>query len=105
MSAAESSSVTVIERVQNFISEHKQAILIGAAAVAVAGSVVYYTSTSSELPRPPNKDAGKKKKTRGDKSKKLVDKADLDRPILEELTASGSLSSEEVKNVEPSSVR
>ncbi|KAE9394939.1 mitochondrial outer membrane translocase receptor TOM70 [Gymnopus androsaceus JB14] len=80
MSSSESSAATLVERVQNFVSENKQAILIGTAAAAIAvGGVAYYASTSSsgstDLEKGEKKDRKKKKK-------KTVN--DTDGPILEE---------------------
>ncbi|TFK65437.1 ADP/ATP carrier receptor [Pluteus cervinus] len=39
-------STTLLDRVGTFISENKRAVLIGTAAVVVAGGVAYYASTS-----------------------------------------------------------
>jgi len=88
----EGGTPTLLERVQDFVVEHKKAIVIAAAAAAVAGGV-YYASTS--FSKPPGDSAsetgGKKKKKTGsrgakkngkDKEKKV---GDVDGPILEEI--------------------
>ena len=78
MSSAES-TVGFVERVQNFVSENKKAIIIGTAAAAVAvGGVAYYASTSS---RSDTDKKGRKKDVRS-KKKKTVN--DPDGPLLEE---------------------
>jgi len=81
---ASTETTTLFERAQGFVSEHKRAILIGAAAVVAVGGVAYYASTSAR-PRgePDLEKAGKKKKSsKGGKKKKTVN--DADGPILEE---------------------
>ncbi|KAJ8091745.1 TOM (translocase of outer membrane) complex component [Marasmius tenuissimus] len=79
MASAES-TVGFVERVQNFVSENKKAIIIGTAAAAVAaGGVAYYASTSS---RTDSDKKGRKKDTRSKKKKSTVN--DPDGPILEE---------------------
>jgi import receptor subunit TOM70 len=68
----------LVERVQDFVSKHKTAILIASAAAVTAAGIAYlhYSSTSSIN--------GNKKKpsTRGTKKKKQDGK--VDGPILEE---------------------
>ena len=76
---------TLFERVQGFVSDHKRAILIGAAAAVAVGGVAYYASTSARPPRgePDVEKAGKKKKlSKGGKKKKPASYPDG--PILEE---------------------
>jgi len=80
---------SLVERVQNFVSEHKKVVLIASAAavVGVAGAA-YYASTSRR-PRPPtDEEAGgdvkdKKKKGKSSSKKKKTTK-DADGPLLEE---------------------
>lgn len=75
-----------LERVHDFVSENKRAILIGTAAAAIAfGGVAYYASTSSRLGGPGDGDiekGRKKKSNKGGKKKKSV--KDPHGPILEE---------------------
>ncbi|KAH7923572.1 ADP ATP carrier receptor [Leucogyrophana mollusca] len=73
------SSPSYIDRLQDFVSENRRAILIGAAAAAVAvGGVVYYASSSRSGPG--DAEQGRKKKH----SKKRKTTKDSDGPILEE---------------------
>lgn len=88
MSSSESSTSTVIERVQSFVSEHRRAILLGTAVVVAAGGVAYYAASTSRRPdddfeggRTRTKD--KKKSKSGKKRKSLKDP---DGPLLEEIT-------------------
>ncbi|KIK64143.1 hypothetical protein GYMLUDRAFT_40400 [Collybiopsis luxurians FD-317 M1] len=86
MSSSESSAAGFVERVQNFVSENKQAILIGSAAAAIAvGGVVYYASSSSR-PSTDLEKGDKKEKKKDNKSSKKKKKTvnDPDGPILEE---------------------
>ena len=87
MSSSDSAPLTVVERVQDFVSQHKKAILITTAAAAIAaGGVAYYASTSSK-PRGSGGDverAEKKEKKRSNKSGKKKKGGDKDGPILEE---------------------
>ncbi|KAF8870148.1 mitochondrial outer membrane translocase receptor TOM70 [Gymnopilus junonius] len=85
----ENPSSSIVERVTDFVSEHKKTIAIAAAAVAVAGvGVAYYASSS----KPPSSGGAgetgkreKKKKTGSRGAKKGGKKAsDADGPILEE---------------------
>ncbi|KAJ3787464.1 ADP/ATP carrier receptor [Lentinula aff. detonsa] len=85
MSASESSATIFVDRVQNFVSENKQAILIGTAAAAIAvGGVAYYASTSSRGSTSSKTDLekGEKKDRKSKKKKKGV--SDAEGPILEE---------------------
>ncbi|KAJ3999429.1 ADP/ATP carrier receptor [Lentinula boryana] len=85
MSASESSATTFVDRVRNFVSENKQAILIGTAAAAIAvGGIAYYASTSSRGSTSSTTDVekGEKKDRKSKKKKKGV--SDADGPILEE---------------------
>lgn len=76
------SSQSVVERVQNFVSEHKHAVLIATAAAVVAvGGVAYYASTSRGPGGDVEKGEGKKDKK---KSKKRKTVKDDDGPIIEE---------------------
>ncbi|KAF5309077.1 hypothetical protein D9611_015035 [Ephemerocybe angulata] len=80
-SSTDAATSSVVERVQNFVSENKKAILLTAVAAAIgAAGVAYYASTSR--PRPPLGDvekgdgsdasssSGKKKKSKSGKKKK-----------------------------------
>lgn len=85
--ASSESQTTFVDRVQDFVSENKRAILIGAAAVVAVGGVAYYASTSKprgpvDLEKADKKE--KKKSSKGNKKKKTV--KDADGPILEERT-------------------
>jgi len=79
-------STSLVQRCSDFVSEHKRAIIIGTAAVAIAaGGAAYYASTS----RRPGDSNGerksrdnKKKTRRSPKKQKTVN--DKDGPILEE---------------------
>lgn len=92
--AVEIVAPTLLDRVQDFVSEHKKAIVIAAAAAAVAGGlgVAYYASTSSSKPpRDSSSDSsGKKKKKTGSRGSKKGGKdkeksvGSVDGPILEE---------------------
>ncbi|KAK7471044.1 TOM (translocase of outer membrane) complex component [Stygiomarasmius scandens] len=81
MSTSESTSTSLVERVQDFVSENKRAILLGTAAAVAVGGVVYYASTSSRS-RDDIERAEKKDRKKHSKKKKGVN--DPDGPILEE---------------------
>lgn len=74
-------SQSVLDRVQMFMSERKQAILVGASVAVVIGGVAYYASASSSkgLGSSPGKARSK------EKSKKRKGVKDADGPILEEV--------------------
>ena len=76
----------MLERVQTFVSEHKQAIIIGASVAVAVGGVAYYASTSRQS-RPPSGDleGGTAKSRSKKKSKKRKSVKDADGPILEEI--------------------
>lgn len=80
----DSSSLTILDRLQNFISENRRAIIIASAAAIVVGGVgvAYYSASSSASSRP----TGKKKDKKG-KGKKSGKKSpnDADGPVLEKL--------------------
>ena len=79
------SSSTIVDRVQNFVSEHKKAILITTAAAAIgAAGVAYYASTSRPRPPPDVEQAGEKKDKKKSKSKKKKSTKGDCGPILEE---------------------
>ncbi|CAL1702609.1 unnamed protein product [Somion occarium] len=83
MSASESSA-GVVDRVSSFVSEHKKAVIVGAAvAVAAVGAGVYFASTSRGGGAPDAEKGERKKKK--NKSKKRKAAKDADRPILEEI--------------------
>jgi len=74
-------SASLVERATEFLTEHKKAILIGAAAAAVAGGVAYALYAPSTSGRKDGE--GKKKKKSGSKGSKK-NKPTNDKPILEE---------------------
>lgn len=88
--ASDSPAQPLLERVQGFVSEHKHAILVGAAAAALAaGGVAYYASTSRRARAPDGDDPEKgehkpKDKKKGKSLKKRKSGKDKDGPILEE---------------------
>lgn len=80
MSSSDSSTQSLVDRVQSFISENRRAVLIGTAAAVVAvGGAAYYASTS----RGPDDDSERRKK-KGSSSKKRKTVKDKDGPLLEE---------------------
>ncbi|KAI0631511.1 hypothetical protein C8Q77DRAFT_1127285 [Trametes polyzona] len=82
--SSSTSSQGVVDRVQNFVSEHKHAVLLGTAAALVAiGGVAYYASSSSSSGPRGDVEKGEGKKDRK-KSKKKKTVKDDDGPILEE---------------------
>ncbi|KAF8183633.1 ADP/ATP carrier receptor [Pholiota molesta] len=90
----DSATPSILERVQDFVGEHKKAIVIATAAAVVAGAgVAYYASTSSASTSSKKAGSddgetgkGKKKKTgsRGAKKSGKDKKGSTDGPILEE---------------------
>lgn len=84
--ASSDSPTSLLERVHDFVSENKRAILVGTAAAAIAfGGVAYYASTSSRFRGRGDGDlekGRKKKSNKGEKKKKTV--KDPNGPILEE---------------------
>ncbi|KZT04026.1 ADP/ATP carrier receptor [Laetiporus sulphureus 93-53] len=81
-----STSPGVVERVQNFVSENRRAVIIGTAAALVAiGGVAYYASTSRG-PKGGDVEKGERKKDK--KKKKRKGTKGGEGPILEERTAS-----------------
>ena len=80
--SSSTSSQGVVDRVQNFVSEHKHAVLLGTAAALVAiGGVAYYASSSRGPGGDVERGEGKKDKQ---KSKKRKTVKDEDGPLLEE---------------------
>lgn len=80
--SSSTSSQGVVDRVQNFVSEHKHAVLLGTAAALVAiGGVAYYASSSRGPGGDVERGEGKKDKK---KSKKRKTVKDEDGPLLEE---------------------
>ncbi|KAF9530116.1 mitochondrial outer membrane translocase receptor TOM70 [Crepidotus variabilis] len=80
--SAEIPAGTIVGRVQEFVSEHKKAILITTAAAAVAAGIAYAQYVSAKSLKDGDSGEGKKKKKKsGSKGKK---KSDSDGPILEE---------------------
>jgi mitochondrial import receptor subunit TOM70 len=83
MSNSDSTTQSLIDRMQSFVSEHKRAVIIGTAAVAIAaGGAAYYASSSRSLPKADSKSDRKKDKK---KSKKRKTGSDSEAPILEEV--------------------
>jgi import receptor subunit TOM70 len=82
--STDASSQTVLDRVQSFVSEHKQAIIIGASVAVAVGGVAYYASTSRRPP-PGDLEGGTTKSRSKKKSKKRKGVKDADGPILEEI--------------------
>ncbi|KIM44329.1 hypothetical protein M413DRAFT_25750 [Hebeloma cylindrosporum] len=109
-SAVESVAPTLLDRVQDFVSEHKKAIVIAAAAAAVAGGlgVAYYASTSSSKPPGDSSSdtSGKKKKKTGSRGAKKGGKdkekkgGRVDGPILEERKPKAPVVEETVEDYE-----
>ncbi|KAJ3864331.1 ADP/ATP carrier receptor [Lentinula novae-zelandiae] len=88
MSSQSPAATALVDRVQNFVSENKQAILIGTAAAVIAvGGVAYYASTSSSRSKTDLEkgEKGERKDRKSRKKKKGVN--DADGPILEERKA------------------
>ncbi|EGN97602.1 hypothetical protein SERLA73DRAFT_92775 [Serpula lacrymans var. lacrymans S7.3] len=87
MSSASTTTTTqsFVERVQDFVSENKRAIIVGTAAAAIAvGGVVYYASSSRA-----NSDLEKAERRPKDKKKPKKRKSAKDnQPILEEIVPS-----------------
>jgi import receptor subunit TOM70 len=80
---AASSSPSLLERAQDFVSEHKRVVLIAtAAAVVAAGGVAYYASTSRQPARRSDAEKGEKKDRK--KGKKRASPKPSQGPILEE---------------------
>ncbi|KAJ6632484.1 hypothetical protein B0H10DRAFT_2206835 [Mycena sp. CBHHK59/15] len=83
---ATESTPGIVDRVQNFVAEHKTAILIGTGVAVAIGGAAYYASTSS------SSDAGRDRKDRkkgSNLSKKRKSVKDADGPILEERKPKG----------------
>lgn len=77
----------IIDRIQNFVSDNKRGVLIGAAAAAVAvGGVAYYVASSrggaDSGDEESLKSGEKRSKKKSKKNRKTV--KDKDGPILEE---------------------
>ncbi|KAI0755697.1 ADP/ATP carrier receptor [Fomes fomentarius] len=93
--SSSTSSQGVVDRVQNFVSEHKNAVLLGTAAAIVAiGGVAYYASSSRGPGGDVEKGEGKKDKK---KSKKRKTVKDDDGPIIEERKSKPAAAEEEDK--------
>ncbi|KIJ19674.1 hypothetical protein PAXINDRAFT_69403 [Paxillus involutus ATCC 200175] len=75
-----------LDRLQEFVSENKRAILVGTAAAVIAAGAVYYASSSSSSKPGSDKSRFKeKKKEKSGASKKKKTVRDSDGPILEEI--------------------
>ncbi|TFK35789.1 mitochondrial outer membrane translocase receptor TOM70 [Crucibulum laeve] len=78
---------SLVERVQDFVSENKRAVLLGAAAVIAVGGVAYYAASTSrggvegDVEKAERKE---KKRSNKSKSKKKKTVKDDDGPLLEE---------------------
>ncbi|KII84825.1 hypothetical protein PLICRDRAFT_94959 [Plicaturopsis crispa FD-325 SS-3] len=93
MSSFDSSTQSLVDRVQSFISENRRAVLIGTAAAVVAvGGAAYYASTS----RGPDDDSERRKK-KGSSSKKRKTVKDKDGPLLEERSPKVADEADELK--------
>ena len=77
----QSAPISLIERVESFVSENKRAILLGTAALAALAGVAYYASTSRAAPGGDVEKGIRKDKK---KSKKRKGKDQADSPILKE---------------------
>ncbi|KAF7760908.1 hypothetical protein Agabi119p4_10317 [Agaricus bisporus var. burnettii] len=78
-------SPSLLQRAQDFVSEHRRAVLIAtAAAVVAAGGVAYYASTSRQPTRRRDVEKGEKKDRK--KSKKKSSPKPSKGPIIEERT-------------------
>lgn len=82
---------SIVERVQDFVSENKRAIIIGTAALALAagGAAAYYASTSSrprggDVEKAEKREKKKASHSKGSHGKKKKGVKDQDGPILEE---------------------
>ncbi|KAF9221146.1 ADP ATP carrier receptor [Gyrodon lividus] len=81
--AAADASPSYLDRLQEFVSENKRAILVGTAAAVIAVGAVYYASSSSRPGSDKSRSKDKKKeKSSSSKKKKTVRD---DGPILEEI--------------------
>ena len=90
--SSSTSSQGVVDRVQNFVSEHKHAVLLGTAAALVAiGGVAYYASSSRGPGGDVERGEGKKDKKKSKKRKTVKDK---DGPVLEERAPKTAVSEE-----------
>ena len=74
--------MSVLERVESFVSEHKKVLLVGAAVALAAGGAALYYSSSSPAPKKHSK------KPRPKKRKEGKDTLDEGGPILEEIPRS-----------------
>jgi import receptor subunit TOM70 len=78
-------STSLVQRCSDFVSEHKKAIIIGTAAIAIAaGGAAYYASTSGTPGTGDGNGERKSKRKSGKSSKKRKTVNDKDGPILEE---------------------
>lgn len=86
-------STSLVQRCTDFVSEHKKAVILGTAAVAIAaGGAAYYASTSrrpgggdGDVEKGDSRKSKDKKKSKSSKKRKTVN--DKDGPLLEERTA------------------
>jgi hypothetical protein len=91
MASIEPHAQSLVERIQDFVSENKRALLIGTAAAVIAvGGIAYYASTSGGLggengdaEKAVRKGKGKRKGSKSSKKRKTA--TDKDTPILEEI--------------------
>jgi import receptor subunit TOM70 len=84
-----SSESTLVERVQNLVSEHKRVIICTAAVALALGGVAYYVSTTrgpgdTDSEKGGRKAKDKRRSPKGSKKRRSV--KDEDGPILEERT-------------------
>ncbi len=80
--SGDESTNSLVERVQDFVSEHKKAILIATAAAAVAAGIAYVQYSRISTGKEPESAEGKKKKKSSSKATKK--KKTDDGPLLEE---------------------
>jgi import receptor subunit TOM70 len=78
-------SPSYLDRLQEYVSENKRAILVGTAAAVIAAGAVYYASSSSQTPGSDKGRSKDKKKEKPSSSKKKKTVNDRDGPILEEV--------------------
>ncbi|KAF9240837.1 mitochondrial outer membrane translocase receptor TOM70 [Melanogaster broomeanus] len=74
-----------LDRLQDFVSENKRAILVGTAAAVIAVGAVYYASSSTPTSGSDKSRSKDKKKEKSSSSKKKKTVNDPDGPILEEI--------------------
>ncbi|KAH7886688.1 ADP/ATP carrier receptor [Phlebopus sp. FC_14] len=89
---------SVLDRLQDFVSENRRVILVGTAAAAIAVGAAYYVSSSSRPGQGKGRSKDKKKDKPSSSSKKRKTVNDPDGPVLEEIKPQAA----ENENVRPS---